>query len=266
MNMKKKFSMLLLSILILPLVALFGCDESVSYTVNVYSSSTIYGSVSGKGSYSEGSTVTLTATALKGSHFIAWVRQNTILTSGGTYSISNTEDDSGEISKSTLTFSSSSSTQGEYYAVFAENNIVYVKLDSFFISTTADSDGEEDSESQAEIMTASSINISQGSTSLSTIYSTSNVSIKDGVLVTTENISSVLKLSPSTTQNVRAVCVFIYGTSVQSFTFNGGLLFQEDISSDDYTVTYSNGTYKITFEFLIGDETFYLNLIYKTLS
>ncbi len=259
--MKKKFSVFLLSIIILPLIALFGCGESVSYTINTYVSSSIYGTVSGRGTYSEGSTVTLTAYAINGSYFIGWVFQNTLLSDGGTYSITNTQDSDGAISKSVLTFTSSATTQGSYSAVFNDGNMLYVKLDSFFVSTDSDSDGIEDSDLLSEIMTAN-IDISQGSTSLTTIYSGQEVSLKDSVLVSTTDVNGVLKLSTSTAQNVRAVCTITYGASAQTFTFNSELYFQE--SSD--TVTYSDNTYKITFNFTLGGQDFYLNLIYKALS
>ena len=77
--MKKKISVFALILLILPLLALFGCGSKDSFYVSVESSwtgliaGTLGGTVSGSGNYTEEKSVTLTATAKPDSTFIAWV-------------------------------------------------------------------------------------------------------------------------------------------------------------------------------------------------
>ncbi len=108
--MKKKLSFLLLSVFLLPLFALFGCDEKQSFSVSWSSSATEYGLVAGNGAvgsatYEEGSTVTLTARAKNGSQVIAWVRQNTeLLANGDVYKINNTLSEDERVLTSVLTF------------------------------------------------------------------------------------------------------------------------------------------------------------------
>lgn len=142
--MKKKLSILLLSVLVLPLCLLFGCDEKQSFSVNWTSSATMYGDVSGNGAvgssvYEEGSTVTLTARAKNGSSVVAWVRQNTqLLSNGDVYKIENTTSEDEKVVTSTLTFSMSAATQGKYTAVFDDPQQMYVKLEGVMISHLAD--------------------------------------------------------------------------------------------------------------------------------
>ena len=134
--MRKKISIALLSILIVPLIALFGCGEVLSYPVYVFSSSTIYGSVSGNGTYNEGETITLTATAKQGSSFVAWIHQNsTLVQNDQNYNIENQTNSNQKVVKSTLTFTVSEKTQGKYTAVFDDNKMMYTKFDSWRITT-----------------------------------------------------------------------------------------------------------------------------------
>ncbi len=267
--MKKKFSICLLSLIMLPLIAFFGCDTPSSYSVKVSSSSTIQGSVSGSGTYEEGSTITLTATAKSGKTFVAWVYQNTtMLQDDSTYTITNTTSD-GLINKSTLTFTASSSTQGTYTAVFAEDQMMYVIFDSLYLSTSADATGTDDDGTQEELLTAT-IDISQGQNSYVTIYS-SSMTLRDSVLVSAEDITGVLNLSTETAQYVRANVVFTVDGVNYTYTFRASLLFQQDIEQTSgtnysYTVTYTNGVYKICFAFELDGTEYYLTLNYVNLS
>lgn len=272
--MKKKLSILLLSIFVIPLVALFGCDEVLSYPVYVYSSSTIYGSVAGTGTYDDGSTVTLTANAKQGSHFICWIYENSKqISNDATYKINNTLNSSQKTEKSTLTFSMSTKTQGKYTAVFDDNKMMYVKFHSYRFTTTPDANGEDDDINKDLLMTAS-MEISQGSTStnLTSIYKSEELEIKDNLNIYPENISGILKLSTTSNQHIRANTQLAYNGKSMTFNFRADIGFQENtekIQSNNYSyqISYSEGVYKLVFEFkLSADKTCYLILNYENLS
>lgn len=272
--MKKKFSLLLLSIFVLPLIALFGCGEVLSYPVYVYSSSTIFGSVSGTGTYDEGTTVTLTATAKQGSHFICWVYENTKeIVNDSTFKINNNLDSSQKTEKSTLSFTMNASTQGKYTAIFDDNKMMYVKFNSYRITTNPEIDGEDEDINQDAIMT-STIDLSQGPTSsnLSTVYKAEDVEIKDNLNIYPENITGILKLSATSNQHIRANTQFAYNGKSMTFNFRADIGFQqstEKIASNNYNyqITYNEGNYKIAFEFKVSaDKTFYMILNYTNLT
>ena len=58
-------------------IATFEADAPVQYTITVVSANTTMGTVSGSGTYNAGSTVTITATANNGYHFVQWNDGNT---------------------------------------------------------------------------------------------------------------------------------------------------------------------------------------------
>lgn len=270
--MKKKFSAFLLCLVMFPLVALFGCDEVSSYSVTVSSSSTIHGSVSGAGTYEEGSTVTLTANAKGGSSVVAWVYQNsTQLQDGDVFSISDTTNEANVVTSSTLTFTMNATTQGSYTAVFSDSKMMYVKLDSYFLTTNPESAGMEDDGLQPTLMTAN-IDVAQGQSALTTIFTAEGVALRDGVIVSAENITGVLNLSTTTAQNIRVNVVFTMNE--RTFTFNNlraSLLFQEDVAETSganhtYSVSYSDGTYRISFNFTIDGQNYHLILNYCNLA
>lgn len=280
--MRKKISILLLSIFVLPLISLFGCEEVSSFSVYAYSSSTIYGSVSGSGTYKEGNSVTLTANAKQGSQVIGWIYQGSqLLEDDSSYKIvTETEKDeksqSQKVVKSYLTFTMSQTTQGKYTAVFDDNKMMYVKLSSFRITSDPDVAGEEDSTTKDPIMT-SSINISQGSSSsnLTTIYTAETLEIKDNVDIIPNKISNVLKLSTTTSQYVKASTQIVYSGKSMSLNFRADVYFATSTDKDNwinatnysYQIRYSEGTYDIVFKFQVAEEEFYhLVLTYKNLS
>lgn len=288
--MKKKISLLLLSIFVLPLISLFGCEEILSYPVYVYSSSTIYGSVSGSGTYKEGNSVTLTANAKQGGHVIGWVYQGSqLLEDSDLYKIVAEESNSSQkVVKSSLTFTMSEKTQGKYTAVFDDSKMMYIKLSSFRITSTYDPEnaGEEDSEKKEKIMTASSTNISQGSSSsnLTTVYTTDNdkdLDIKDNVNIIPNKVDKVLKLSTTTSQYVKVSTQLNYKNKNMSLNFRADVDFATSTNKDSstpennwidntnysYRIDYSQGTYDIVFKFQVAEGEFYhLVLTYKNLS
>ena len=277
--MKKKLSILLLSVFIVPLIALFGCGEVSSYSVSVTSSSTIYGntfvngSSSGQGTYNEGQSVSLTANALNGSSFICWVYQNsTEITNKSPYSISNTTDNSGKITSSVLTFNMSANTQGSYTAIFDDGKMMYTKFQSLRITSTPDVAGEEDDLSKDPIMSAN-ITISQGQSSamLATVYSGEGLEIKDNVLIHPEDVTQILNLSVSVNRVITATTQMILGDRSISINFRAEVGFQQNKSWTDannyrYKVDYADNTYTLTFAFQTDAETtYYLILEYANL-
>ena len=281
--MKKKFSVLLIAILVLPLIALFGCDEALSYPIYVYSSSTIYGSVSGSGTYKEGQTITLTASAKKGSHVVGWIYQNSaLIENGDSYKIENTTNSEQLPEKSILSFTLSEKTQGKYTAVFDDAKMMYIKLDSFRITSNPNLSGEADDPEKNAIMNAN-ISLSQGSSSanLTTFYQTENLDIKDNTNITPEKVTDILKLSTTTNQHIKATTQLVYKEKTMSLNFRADIGFQTSTNQDpnsveddwidssnySYQIKYSEGSYDVIFKFKVSTEdTFYLILSYKNLA
>jgi len=273
--MRKKISIALLSILIVPLIALFGCGEVLSYPVYVFSSSTIYGSVSGNGTYNEGETITLTATAKQGSSFVAWIHQNsTLVQNDQNYNIENQTNSNQKVVKSTLTFTVSEKTQGKYTAVFDDNKMMYTKFDSWRITTDPNSETIDFDDPNILPFMTISMELSQGQTSsnLSSIYQVEDKEVKENVLIIPENITEILKMQNEIKQSVKAVTQINYNDRAMSFNFRADLGFQEnseEIQNPNYSyqVKYSNGTYRIIFKFKTSTTNeFYLIINYKNLN
>ena len=273
--MRKKISIALLSILIVPLIALFGCGEVLSYPVYVFSSSTIYGSVSGNGTYNEVENITLTATAKQGSSFVAWIHQNsTLVQNDQNYKIENQTNSNQKVVKSTLTFNVSEQTQWKYTAVFDDNKMMYTKFDSWRITTDPNAEGEEyDNPNLAPLMTVS-MELLQGQTSstLSSIYQVEDKDVRENVIITPENITEILKLQNETKQSIRASTQINFNGRAMSFNFRADLGFQENSEETQnpnysYQVKYSNEIYQIIFKFRTSTTSeYYLILNYKNLS
>ena len=147
--MKKKISILLLVILVLPLFAFLGCGRTTYYKVTL--------SYSGSGhidppqtSYAAGSSVHFVASG----NVVAWVYQNsTLLKDDTTYSIKTTK--SGDVvTKSELSFKATAETKGAYTAVFSDEKMPYAKLHSYRITTDITKAAEQDAPSKPVIMTA----------------------------------------------------------------------------------------------------------------
>lgn len=217
--MKKNFAFILLALIITPLLALFGCGDVSSYRVEAYSSSTIHGTVSGRGTFEEGQEVTLVATAKttnsKQSHVICWLYEDsTIVSEKDGYKIENILDDEKKPIKSTLTFKVNKETKGNYTAVFEEEKMMYSKLSGFVLAKQESLPDNLETFEQlftsfnnpelaAEICT-SNITISQHQDAMTpvTAFSTTDFVVKDYVLNQTNDVVEVLKITPDTTQNL----------------------------------------------------------------
>ncbi|MGN1201000.1 MAG: hypothetical protein ACI4R8_01865 [Candidatus Caccovivens sp.] len=273
--MKKKFSLLLLALFIVPIFALFGCNEAESFPVTVFPSWGEAGSVSGNGTYKEGETVTLTAVAstIKNSSVVAWVYQNSReIVDDNTYKIVNETNSAEKVTKSTLTFVMSESTQGRYTAVFDESKLLYTKLTSWRMTSTPDADGELD-DGRANIMTGT-IEVSQGenSSNLTTAYTAEEVSIKDNVTNTVQGIDQVLELSSTTARHIKTSVQLTYNGKIMTFNLRADINNAQSTevingSNYNYQIKYEDGTYKIIFGIkLAQNQTYYLILEYKTLN
>lgn len=288
--MKKKIALLLLVVVILPIVALFGCDEVSSYPVLVYSSSIVHGSVSGNGTYKDGETVTLTATAKNtksnSSHFICWLYENdTQLVDDATYEISEVLDDKQLPTKSTLKFKISEQTKGNYIAVFEEEKMMYAKLDNFKIRPAALAGSALNDDENSSNLTANiSISQAQNASLYETIYSDTDIEI-NGASASHPDINNVLKMTVEPQQHILVDLELSYPqekpagdketeTKTVSYTMRATLGYRIDMSEQtqvptsgySYIANYSNGSYLIKFFFKIEEADYALVLEYKDLS
>lgn len=258
--MKKKFSLLLLIIFIFPLVAVLGCNDVSSYQAVVFSSWINSGFVSGSGTYDQGSTVTLNATALNGYHFICWLYQgSTIIQESDGYVIENTTNEKDEISKSSLTFTMDSAKQGKYVAVFSEDKIMYVKFDSFSLKNSNNKNATV------------SLTLWQNN-DVSNFYDVSEIELNaENSTVQAESVKEVLQLSATETKPITANLLLQIDEISRNFNLHAGIDFAKNIDTVQlegysYSTTYENGTYTIAFDFTINEEAFTLSLIYKALN
>lgn len=271
---KKKFIVLFFAI-VLPIFAFSGCGSVSSYPVTAFPSSAVYGFTSGNGTYAEGETVTLTATAKQGSCFIAWVYQNSkLVENGNNFKISNQTDSAQKITKSILTFKINSANQGRYTAVFDEEKIMYAKFTSWRITTDPTKTPDQVENAIDPVLMTATLNFSQGisSTNLTSIYSVENKEIKENLLYKPENITEVLKLEDSAKRHIYASAQFNYNNKIMTIPFRADIEFfqsTEEIETSNYSyqITYKDGIYEIVFKFKVGtDKQFYLVLDWANLN
>lgn len=259
--MKKKLSLLLLAIFIIPVFAIFGCDEISSYSIIVKSSSTSLGIVSlSDGTFEEGETVTLTATRRTGErqngYFICWLHQNsTQLEHGEVYNIENSTSEDDIITTSKITFTANKDTQGTYTAVFgglegSVNNMMYAKLDSFRLAkkSTYNSKpaGETEDSDSFEVLATTNLSIQQGTTSATLIeaYSETEKAIKNNLIYDIQNVTKVLHLASN-----QHVLFQINGHNLRvdiAYHSNTTLTQTNNYS---YQVSYAENTYAVSFHF-----------------
>ncbi len=273
--MKKSVYALLLAIICFPVFALFGCGSKQSFSVTVSTCGTAGISApssvtgAGSGSFTEGSTVTLTAS--NQNHFVGWIFQNTqLLKEDSTYSITNTTDDLGYITQSVLTFKSSAKTQGNYTAVFDDGKIYYTKFYSWFVTTDETRDtGINEVYDQSELM-KSSIDVKQRQ-QRQIVYTAENHSTVENKIQSYDDEQYVLNLNPANnTKNIVSIsATFTVGEVETNETFNYSLSFKTSDTSMTPTVTYKNGVYTAKCPFKItelnDDITYYLVVKYVTI-
>ena len=281
--MKKKLSLLLIVIFALPIFALFGCEDVAYFSVETFTSSDSFGTVSGRGTFADGTSITLTATPKNNNsvsgQFVGWVYQNSKLISNDeTYTIAEADE------KSTLTFSISATTQGSYTAVFENKNqtqntnMMYVKLDSYRLASAESFEQNqaglsEDSDNIAVVSTTNlSISHGQSSNSLTTILTEENKQLKNNLIYKVEENNQVLKLNAQTSQQLLLTLNGRIGTSIYSKDLRSNISFKQTTQKNQ-TQNYASqviynveGTYDIVFEFDINESSYVFVLTYKNLT
>lgn len=285
--MKKKFLFVFLAlVMVLPVLFLTACSEPTKYTFSFKTSSEELGRVfcskqtsEGTVSIAEGQQITLVATvnentsADKKSSFAGWVYQNSILLTDSTsgYNIENTLNDDNKIIKSTLTFSSTNTRQGQYTAVFSGGNTQFVKLSSFYATTDIQSEPSTEILDAAALMTAQ-INVRHGTEILQDVLTTESETLYDNVLVTPENINTVLRLEPTELAHFRATASLTIADSLlPAKLLNADLTFGESTNEKTENnvtsqVVFSENTYKLIFSFSHNQQNYYLIFIYQPLA
>ncbi len=277
--MKKKISVFALILLILPLLALFGCGSKDSFYVSVESSwtgliaGTLGGTVSGSGNYTEEKSVTLTATAKPDSTFIAWVYEDSLLITGNkTYTVDNNRDSSNKITKSTLKFKSGSKTKGRYTAVFADNKIAYTMLTSWRITDDLDAPAEENNVSTTPVTMSANLYIKQGNSNYD-VYSGVNYEVKNNVINHT-NVNEVFKLNPHEPQELYVDLTINEDLANFSKLMTASIPFAETtefVNGEDNTYSYKTiynkkGTYEVVFKFNFNSSERFLVIEYSNLT
>ena len=278
--MKKKLSILFLSMFALPIFAFFGCKDVANFGVTVYSSSEALGTVSGLGTFAEGSEVKLSATPKSNGNFVGWVFQNeTLLEDSEVYIIETSEV------KSTLTFVANADTQGSYTAIFENkdisqaNKMMYIKLDSYRFASDSSLQQEpagiltDSAHLQPAITTNLVVSHGKSSSTLVDFLAFENITLKDNLLNIVENNNQVLNLDAYSARHIRAQLsgTIEGGLSAITKDFRADLEFKtsKDTSNQGYMTKISydaDGTYEIRFSFKHEDETYHLILTYKKLS
>lgn len=280
--MKKRLSILLMAVFIVPIFALFGCDEVNYFKIESYTSSDSFGTVSGRGEYAENTSVTLYANAKSNSNvtgrFVCWLFQNsTIIENDSTYQIESTD------TTSSITFNSSATTQGSYTAVFenakqtTSTNMMYVKLDSYRFATKDSYEAAKDGilEDSDQLNTVTTTNLSfmhgQSSTALTTILSEQNQELKDNLVYIVDS-NQALKLNAESSQYIYAKLYGKIGAEIVSKDLRSNISFKQSIEksqSQNYSsqVVYNiAGTYEIIFEFDHNETSYVFILTYKNLT
>ncbi len=272
--MKKKFCFLLLIVLIMPLFALMGCGEVESYNFSFTKSSEMSGSIygtgisstTGKGTFSEGTIISITANANK--YFLGWIFQGSLLlTDGGNYTISNTLNEDETIKTSTLSFAANSSTAGNYTAVFFDNNVMYAKFDGFRISKDEKWPEPVDEVGEQDLLFESinQMSISQGTSNFTNIYLQNNIPIYDNVKIKPENeIYDIIRLTNKndSTRQPKQINASLRLDANKQITFNTNIYYK----NSDESIKFSDGTYDLKFTFSVNEENYYLYITYKSLS
>ncbi len=274
--MKKKLSLMFLFLLIVPVAALFGCNEVSYYSVVAHESS-YHGSTMGSGSYADGSTVTLTASAKDDSYVIGWLYQNSLIISNdGTYTITNTVENE-KVVKSTLSFTASSTTQGNYTALFDEENLHYTRFSGVMLSTQEDAtptdeDGfSQDSQNLPVNLPSVNLQLYQGTNPSQNIYNQESLIFKEqgtkALKISVETKTALWLKPDKTPQQISATC----NVDNAQFNLRTNLSYRQtqpwpkSANGIAAKITYQNKEYQITFRFTKSGQTYYLTLFYENL-
>lgn len=265
--MKKKLSVLLVAIFVLPLLSLLGCQKPSSYQISVISNCEtsgfpeLNGSQVCEGTFEEGTTVELSAISKENNTFIAWVRQGTRLVEDGQdYKIQNTKaEGSDQILKSVLTFTVGEKTEGSYMAMFSDNNMTYAKLSSIKLTDLSKPVESEASEPATTVKT--SIDVYQNDNAYSA-YSQADFDMTNGDEIETKDIKEILKLSidEPATLVINFSLLSILEDVDYNLQFRVGVncLTDTPVTNLDknsyYTVAYENGVYTIEIVFELPAE------------
>lgn len=261
-----------MAIFLVPIFSFLGCGKTNSYSFSASVSDATKGGVEGFGTYTEGSKVTLTATANSGSSFVAWVFQEELqLSENDVYTINYTTNEE-RITSSSLSFVSKETTQGNYTAIFEDNNTQYAKLASWKITSDKNKESENETSEKQTLLQAYAL-VSQGKISLNQIYESEDfVDVKENVEVAVST-DYVLKLDPVESQTVIFNASFVYNNVPISPEFRTEIKYHTNSNSQESngysteTVYDSNsGTYKIIFGFKLVDTQYYLILNYKNIN
>lgn len=115
--MKKFFLVLICMLIISPCAIMFaGCGTPAVYTILAKTSDVEYGSVSGQGNFTEGTTITIKASPVKEANFLCWTLNNKIVSNEANYKFQVNKD-----------------TQGTYVALF-DKRLDYYTLSEVSLS------------------------------------------------------------------------------------------------------------------------------------
>ncbi len=261
--MKKKLSILLLAIFIIPVLAIFGCGSSDSFKVTI-GYNTKNGDVTGDGTYAKDSTVTLVATAFEGQEFVCWAYQGeTRIAQNAVYSLKNVTNEDQQITKSTLTFKSTSKTQGFYMAVFSDSKMMFTELTAWYVTSDADVPENEGAVDTTPVVTMTTYLTYVNTTHSIDAYSIEDMELRDNIAIEVKNCNNLLKLSGDTKKSITVSATMSFDeNTTRNYVFRAEIPFQENSQStlENYgSVRYANNTYKVIFEFKTpSNQTYFL--------
>ncbi len=115
--MKKFFLVLICILIVSPCAILFaGCGTPAVYSIIAKTSDVEYGSVSGQGNFTEGTSITIKASPVKEANFLCWTLNNKVVSNEANY-----------------TFQVNKNTQGTYVALF-DQRLDYYALTEIALS------------------------------------------------------------------------------------------------------------------------------------
>lgn len=261
--MKKKLSILLLAIFLIPVFAIFGCGSTDSYKISI-GFNTKNGDVTGAGTYAKDSTVTLVATAFEGQEFVCWAYQGeTRISQDAVYSLNNVENENQQITKSTLTFKSTSKTQGLYMAVFSDSKMMFTELTSWYVTSDADIPENQGSIDTTPVVTMTTYLTYVNTTHSIDAYSAEDQELRDNIAIEVKDCNNLLKLAGDTKKSITVSATMSFDESTtRNYIFRAEIPFQESSEStlENYgSIRYANNTYKVIFEFKTpSNQTYFL--------